>query len=78
MNVIKTRLIALLLCLSLLLSGCNLLEKTGLLDLMNRVQTEAYAVPYADMEYVRPDPDAIQTALDTCMESADAEDFSVL
>ena len=78
MNVIKTRLIALLLCLSLLLSGCNLLEKTGLLDLMNRVQTEAYAVPYADMEYVRPDPDAIQTALDTCIESADAEDFSVL
>ncbi|MEE1328220.1 MAG: hypothetical protein UHS47_06725, partial [Oscillospiraceae bacterium] len=78
MNVIKTRLIALVLSLCLLLSGCNLLEKTGLLDLMNRVQTEAYAVPYADMEYVRPDPDALQTALDTCMESADAEDFSVL
>ena len=74
----STRLIALLLCLCMLLSGCNLLEKTGLLDLMNRVQTEAYAVPYADMEYVRPDPDAIQTALDTCIESADAEDFSVL
>ena len=73
-----TRLIALLLCLCMLLSGCNLLEKTGLLDLMNRVQTEAYAIPYADMEYVRPDPDAIQTALDTCIESADAEDFSVL
>ena len=78
MNKLKIRLIALFLSLCMLLSGCNLLEKTGLLDLMHQVQTEAYAVPYADMEYVRPDPDALQTALDTCMESADAEDFSVL
>ena len=72
------RLIALCLSLCLLLSGCNLLEKTGLKDLMDRIQTEAYAIPYADMEYVRPDPAAIQTALDTCIESADAEDFSEL
>ena len=69
------RLIALILSLCLLLSGCNVLERTGLLDLMNRVQMEASIIPYGDMEYSRPDPDAIEDALNACIESAQGDDF---
>lgn len=78
MNQMKMRIIALFLSLCLVLTGCNLLERTGLKDLMDQIQMDAYTVSYSDMEYVRPDPTAIQTALDACIESADAEDFSVL
>lgn len=78
MHQIKIRIIALCLCLCLLLTGCNMLERTGLLDIMNQIQKDAYTVFFEDMEYIRPDPAVIEAALETCIESAQAEDFAVL
>lgn len=66
------RLIALILTLCLLLSGCSLP------DILNRIQIEASIVPYADMKYSRPDPDAITDALEACIDSAQGDDFSRL
>lgn len=78
MNKLKIRLIALFLVLALLLTGCAFLEDSGFMDMLHGVLQDAYMVPYEDMEYVRPDPDAIQEALDLCLESAAGDDFDVL
>ena len=66
------------LCVALLFCGCELLEGTSFMDLLDSVRQEANMIPYADMEYVRPEPEAIEQALEVCMESAMGEDFDKL
>lgn len=71
------RLLALVLVLLMLtatLTGCTV-------DVPPRLQQllAGYVpVDFEDMEYTRPDLEAIQTALDECMESANQPDFLVL
>ena len=74
----KIRLLCVVLCVALLFCGCELLEGTGFMDLLDSVRQEANMIPYADMEYVRPEPEAIEQALEVCMESAMGEDFDKL
>ena len=74
----KIRLLCMVLCVALVFCGCELLEGTGFMDLLDSVRQEANMIPYADMEYVRPEPEAIEQALEVCMESAMGEDFDKL
>lgn len=65
----KLRLIALLLCVALLLSGCG-----SLLDDLTSALSEYFVVKYTDMEYTRPDMQALEQVLsDSCQISADAD-----
>ncbi len=70
----KLRLTALLLALTLLLSGCSLDLPPVFLKLLSNYQTTAFA----DMEYVRPDMEEMEAALDACLESAAQPDFDQL
>lgn len=70
----KMRLIALALMLAVLLSGCTVKIPGALQGILSRYMP----VKYEDMEYTRPDPTALQEALDACMDSAAGSDFDRL
>ena len=63
------RLTALLLTVCLLLTGCGFSS-----DFLQSMAGLGYCVPYAEMEYTRPDMDALQDALDTCSDLAQSTD----
>lgn len=83
------RLLALLLCGALLLSGCGALDITGFLGALGDVTgvsggsggslREALSgdriIPYSEMEYTRPDMDAMQTLLENVRQTAAEEDL---
>ena len=80
---------ALLLALALLLTGCsggvdfegyfsNFMEMVGLSDEPTYVEEPWEPTAFADMEYVHPDLDAYQAALDTCLAAAQGNRFGEL
>ncbi len=74
MRVWRLRLLALLLALALLLSGCDLELPASLQGLL----AQYIPVNFSDMQYTRPDMTALQEALDTCMASVEEPDFDQL
>ena len=70
----KSRLIALVVALALLLSGCSLQGPAMLMNMLSRYTT----VSYSDMEYTQPDIGELREALDAVMESAGGTDFDQL
>ncbi len=82
-------LVALLLALALLLTGCsggvdfegyfsNLLEMVGLSDEPTYVEEPWEPTAFADMEYLHPDLDAYQATLDACLTAAQGNRFGEL
>lgn len=80
---------ALLLALALLLTGCsggvdfegyveNVMEMVGLSDEPTYVEEPWEPTAFDDMEYVHPDLDAYQTALDACLAAAQGTRFGEL
>ena len=61
-----TKTLALLLVLAMLLTGCNL---SGLKDVLGDVGAQL-ATPFSEMEYVRPDIEKMEAAVDDCCEMA--------
>ncbi len=70
----KMRLTALILMLALLLSGCTVKVPAALRGILSQY----IPVKYEDMEYTRPDPEALEEALAACMTSAAETDFDQL
>lgn len=58
--------LALLLAVAILLSGCNLSE---LKDVLGDITAQA-ATPFSEMEYVRPDLEKMEAAVESCCEAA--------
>lgn len=58
------RLIALCLAVSVLLGGCGVIDLQGYFDRL--AANAGFATSFADMEYSRPDPDAIEAAQEAC------------
>ena len=58
--------LALLLVVAILLSGCNL---SGLKDVLGDITAQA-ATPFSEMEYVRPDLEKMEAAVESCCEAA--------
>jgi len=68
----KTKLIALILALSLLVSGCGMVDFGGYFRAMGSLIAGESIVPYESMEYSRPDMDALQATLDAAICTAEA------
>lgn len=77
MRKIAFRIIALCITVSLLFSGCGVIDLSRYFDrLMNSV---TISTPFADMEYQRPDMTQLEEVLNDCLESAATEtDVTVL
>ena len=58
--------LALLLVVAILLTGCNL---SKLKDVLGDISAQA-ATPFSEMEYVRPDLEKMETAVESCCEAA--------
>lgn len=70
----KYRLLALLLALVMLLTGCNL-EVPTYMKMMIASQVPTH---YSEMEYTRPDVDGLLVSVDRCMTGAEGDDFDAL
>ena len=70
----RLRLLALVLALAMMLSGCSLEVPAS----VRRLLAQYVPVKYEDMEYVRPDITELENALDAVLESAQQPDFDQL
>ena len=62
----RTKVLALLLVLAMLLTGCNLSEwKDKIADALGDINAQT-ATPFSQMEYVRPDIEKMEAAVDEC------------
>ena len=74
----KMRFVALILAVALLLSGCSLTElRDGLDTIKFLLSGENAVVPFALMEYERPDLAQIRSQLDLAIQTAASEDTTV-
>lgn len=65
----KKRFAALVLVIALLLTGCSFSE-----TMQKFASVYGTAVPYGQMEYTRPDPDALEASVDVCLDLAETTD----
>ncbi len=63
-------LVALCLVLSLLFTGCGVVDFGGFFDRLGAMLGGNYLTPFEDMEYTRPDMDVFQEAYDTGVKAA--------
>ena len=64
------KIVALCLVVVLLFTGCNSIAFSTLLQAVGQTLLGGAIVPFADMEYVRPDLEEYQTQLSSCMDGA--------
>lgn len=67
------KIVALCLAVILLFTGCNSIAFSTLLQAVGQTLLGGHHVPFADMEYTRPDLNEFQTELDKCMHGAKAD-----
>ena len=70
----KRRVLALVLAVVMLFTGCSMEVPT----LMRMLIASQVPVHYSDMEYIRPDVDGLLTRVESCEAGADGEDFEIL
>ena len=73
MKKLLSKLTALCLVLAMLLSGCANIDLSGYLENLLAYFAGTMKVSFEDMEYTRPDPDALLDLIDGCIEKAAAE-----
>lgn len=67
------KIVALCLTVVLLLSGCNSIAFSTLLQAVGQTLLGGHYVAFADIEYTRPDLEDFQDALDDCMDGAKSD-----
>ena len=77
MKKIKLRILALLLALSLLLTGCGLVDFGGYFAALKSLMGGGTMVPFSGMIYERPDMAAIRAELDKAISASESEENTV-
>ena len=77
MNVWRLKVLSLLLALSLLLTGCGMVDIPGYFTELKSVLLGEGVVPFASMEYQRPDLDAVRADLNGAIELSESEENTV-